>query len=99
MTKYATCLIEAGTPPTDVTDTKAFCDSAQKLASCEPKCACNDATYKAEFEESAKLVKAKSLAGSKCEHGWRTQRRENDWPAFLINFKHLLKDLEVLTQI
>ncbi len=39
----------------------------------------------------ADLVKAKSLAGSKCEHGWRTQRQENDWPAFLINFKEVVK--------
>lgn len=39
----------------------------------------------------AKLVKAKSLAGSKCEHGWRTQRKENDWPAFLVNFKEVVK--------
>ena len=25
------------------------------------------------------LVEAKSLAGSKCEHAWRTQRPANDW--------------------
>jgi carboxypeptidase Taq len=37
------------------------------------------------------LVKAKSLAGSKCEHGWRTQRQENDWPAFLANFKEVVQ--------
>lgn len=36
---------------------------------------------------SADLVKAKSLAGSKCENGWRTQRRENDWRGFLGNFR------------
>jgi carboxypeptidase Taq len=35
----------------------------------------------------ADLVKAKSLAGSTCEHGWRTQRRDNDWKGFLKNFK------------
>lgn len=28
------------------------------------------------------LVEAKSLAGSKCEHAWRTQRGENDWEGF-----------------
>lgn len=32
------------------------------------------------------LVKAKSLAGSRCEHGWRKQRAENDWFGFLDNF-------------
>ena len=39
----------------------------------------------------ADLVKAKSLAGSKCEHGWRTQRRENDWPGFLENFREVVR--------
>ena len=43
--------------PTDEKDTKAFCDYMQKSASCTPKCACDDATYKAGFEESAKLLK------------------------------------------
>lgn len=28
------------------------------------------------------LVQAKSLAGSKCEHAWRTQRGQNDWQGF-----------------
>jgi carboxypeptidase Taq len=28
------------------------------------------------------LVEAKSLAGSKCEHAWRTQRPANDWQGF-----------------
>jgi len=32
------------------------------------------------------LVKAKSLAGSHCEHAWRQQRTDNDWPGFLKNF-------------
>lgn len=36
------------------------------------------------------LVKAKSLAGSKCEHAWRTQRSNNDWKGFLENFKEVL---------
>ena len=39
----------------------------------------------------ADLVKAKSLAGSKCEHGWRTQRAENNWPSFLLNFTEVVK--------
>ena len=38
----------------------------------------------------ASLVKAQSLAGSKCEHGWRTQREENDWNSFLVNFKEVV---------
>lgn len=36
------------------------------------------------------LVKAKSLAGSKCEHDWRSQRKENDWPGFAKNFKEVV---------
>ena len=39
----------------------------------------------------ADLVKAKSLAGTRCEHGWRTQRRENDWPGFLANFREVVR--------
>ncbi len=37
------------------------------------------------------LVKAKSLAGSKCEHAWRTQRPNNDWKGFVSNFKEVLR--------
>ena len=37
------------------------------------------------------LVKAKSLAGSKCEHQWRSQRQNNDWTGFLVNFKEIVK--------
>lgn len=38
----------------------------------------------------AALVEARSLAASRCEHGWRTQRPANDWPGFLDNFRPLL---------
>lgn len=38
----------------------------------------------------ADLVKAKSLAGSKCEHQWRSQRQDNDWPGFLTNFREVV---------
>ncbi len=34
----------------------------------------------------ADLVEAKSLAGAKCEHAWRTQRKENDWAGFAHNW-------------
>lgn len=37
-----------------------------------------------------KLVEAKSLAGSACEHAWRAQRPENDWKGFCDNFKHVV---------
>lgn len=37
------------------------------------------------------LVKAQSLAGSKCEHGWRTQRKNNDWRGFLENFREVVE--------
>jgi carboxypeptidase Taq len=33
------------------------------------------------------LVKAQTLAGSKCEHDWRRQRQENDWDGFKNNFQ------------
>ncbi|MTI13417.1 carboxypeptidase M32 [Sansalvadorimonas verongulae] len=37
------------------------------------------------------LVQAKSLAGSKCEHAWRTQRGENDWKGFEKNWQEVVK--------
>lgn len=37
------------------------------------------------------LVEAKSLAGAKCEHAWRTQRAANDWPGFLENFREVVR--------
>ncbi|MDV6251192.1 carboxypeptidase M32 [Vibrio sp. EA2] len=37
------------------------------------------------------LVQAKSLAGSKCEHAWRTQRGENDWQGFERNWAEVVK--------
>ncbi|HBZ76594.1 MAG TPA: carboxypeptidase M32, partial [Leclercia adecarboxylata] len=37
------------------------------------------------------LVEAKSLAGSKCEHAWRTQRPANDWQGFAVNLKEVVK--------
>jgi carboxypeptidase Taq len=37
------------------------------------------------------LVEAKSLAGTRCEHAWRTQRKENDWAGFLGNFREVVK--------
>ncbi|MGL6257710.1 carboxypeptidase M32 [Vibrio sp. WXL210] len=36
------------------------------------------------------LVQAKSLAGSKCEHAWRTQRGENDWQGFEKNWAEVV---------
>ncbi|MEM7259591.1 MAG: carboxypeptidase M32 [Pseudomonadota bacterium] len=38
----------------------------------------------------ADLVVAKIKVGSKCEHGWRTQRAENDWQGFLANFREVV---------
>ncbi len=37
-----------------------------------------------------KLVQAKSLAGSKCEHAWRTQRTNNDWQGFEKNWQEVV---------
>ncbi len=39
----------------------------------------------------AELVKAKTLAGSICEHGWRSQRHANDWQGFLANFRDVVR--------
>ncbi len=37
------------------------------------------------------LVEAKSLALSRCEHAWRTQRAANDWASFAPNLREVLK--------
>ncbi len=37
------------------------------------------------------LVQAQSLAGSKCEHAWRSQRPANDWIGFSKNFAEVVK--------
>ncbi|HCE2679257.1 TPA: carboxypeptidase M32 [Vibrio parahaemolyticus] len=37
------------------------------------------------------LVQASSLAGSKCEHAWRTQRANNDWAGFEKNWAEVVK--------
>lgn len=38
----------------------------------------------------ARLVEAKSLAASKCEHAWREQRKNNDWQGFLPNLTEVV---------
>ncbi|MGF1736683.1 carboxypeptidase M32 [Photobacterium satsumensis] len=39
----------------------------------------------------AELVEKKSLACSKCEHAWRTQRDKNDWQGFSQNLKEVVE--------
>lgn len=39
----------------------------------------------------SELVEAKSLAGSHCEHAWRSQRPANDWRGFAANLKEVVK--------
>ena len=39
----------------------------------------------------ASLVQIKTLATSRCEHAWRTQRPANDWAGFLENFREVLR--------
>lgn len=50
----------------------------------------------------ARLVEAKSLAGSRCEHAWRSQRPANDWAGFLANFSEVVKlsreEAQILSQ-
>ena len=36
------------------------------------------------------LVQRRQLAGSRCEHAWRTQRAANDWAGFLGNFREVV---------
>ena len=37
------------------------------------------------------LVEAKSLATSRCEHAWRTQRPANDWKSFVVNLREVVR--------
>ncbi|MBA2351540.1 MAG: carboxypeptidase M32 [Burkholderiales bacterium] len=37
------------------------------------------------------LVEAKTLAGARCEHAWRSQRPGNDWRGFLDNFREVVR--------
>ncbi len=37
------------------------------------------------------LVEAQALAGSKCEHAWRSQRGENDWQGFEKNWREVVE--------
>ncbi len=39
----------------------------------------------------AELVEAKSIAGSRCEHAWRSQRPANDWQGFATNLKEVVR--------
>ncbi len=39
----------------------------------------------------ADLVEAKSLAGSRCEHAWRSQRPDNDWRGFAPNLQEVVR--------
>lgn len=36
------------------------------------------------------LVTAKTVAGARCEHAWRSQRPANDWAGFLENFRQVV---------
>lgn len=47
-------------------------------------------TWQQSMAIPAKLVHAKVIAGSRCEHGWRTQKGESDWKGFLKNFKEVV---------
>ncbi|MEO8298291.1 MAG: carboxypeptidase M32 [Burkholderiales bacterium] len=37
-----------------------------------------------------RLVEARTKAGARCEHAWRSQRPANDWPGFLANFREVV---------
>jgi carboxypeptidase Taq len=38
-----------------------------------------------------KLVEARTLAGARCAHAWRTQRYANDWNGFLPNVREVVR--------
>jgi carboxypeptidase Taq len=46
-----------------------------------------------------RLVQAQSLAASRCEHAWRTQRQNNDWSGFLANFREVVTNSREEAQI
>ena len=37
------------------------------------------------------LVQAQLIAGARCEHAWRTQRKANDWKGFLPNLREVMR--------
>src|SRR5580692_12214678 len=37
------------------------------------------------------LVKESTLAGSRCEHAWRSQRSNNDWQGFANNLREVVR--------
>lgn len=37
------------------------------------------------------LVEARTIAGARCEHAWRSQRHANDWKGFLENFREVVR--------
>lgn len=37
------------------------------------------------------LVEAQLVAGARCEHAWRTQRKANDWAGFLANLREVMR--------
>ncbi|MGZ5205391.1 MAG: carboxypeptidase M32 [Caldimonas sp.] len=37
------------------------------------------------------LVEAKSLAASRCEHAWQSQRPAEDWAGFVVNLREVLR--------
>jgi carboxypeptidase Taq len=48
-----------------------------------------------QYQQSAllpeSLVQEKSLAGARCEHAWRVQRRANDWEGFSENLREVVR--------
>ena len=39
----------------------------------------------------ASLVETQIVAGARCEHAWRTQRKANDWRGFLPNLREVVR--------
>jgi carboxypeptidase Taq len=39
----------------------------------------------------SRFVEERSLAATRCEHAWRKQRADNDWPGFVANFRSVVR--------
>ena len=66
-------------------------DAAEARTEADPVVRADLAEMRREHLEAAALpadlVRAKVLAGSRCEAGWRVQRPANDWAGFLESFR------------
>jgi len=70
-----------------------FVDAEQETLTLEQRSslAAMKRQWQAQTIVPAELVEQQSLAGSTCEHAWRSQRKQNDWAGFAENLKPVVK--------